>query len=138
VFNGTTLISGSTLVSGTSYSATNLTPNTAYSFNVEEVDSANTASAPSGSLHETTSPASTTAVAGDINGNGVVDFNDFSILVVNWDGLSTIPNYNNGAVATAGEAVTGDPVFDGQAVSSSNGFTLFSHFVVDWDAYDGT
>jgi hypothetical protein len=138
VFNGTTLISGTTLVSGTSYSATNLTPNTAYSFNVEEVDSANTASNPSGSLQETTSPVSTTAVPGDINGNGTVDFNDFSILVVNWDGLSKIPNFNNGAVATGGQAVTGDTAFDGQTVTSGNGFTLFSHFVVDWDAYDGT
>jgi hypothetical protein len=138
VFNGTTLISGSSLVTTPSFTINTLTPSTQYSFNVEEVDSSNVASAASTSLVETTSTAGTTAIGGDINGDGSVDGRDFTIFVIHWGALSTIPNYTSGEVTTTGETVTGDPTFDNQAVTANNAPTLFTHFVIDWGAYDGT
>jgi chitodextrinase len=69
--------------SGATYSDTGLSPNTTYTYTVSAYDAAGNTSAASSSVQATTltGPA---AIVGDLNGDGVVNIVDLSILLSHW------------------------------------------------------
>lgn len=68
-------------VSGTSYTATGLTPGTAYSYTVAAYDGANTSS-------KSTAVSGTTCIAGDVNCDGSVNISDLTLMGRNWNTTS--------------------------------------------------
>jgi hypothetical protein len=83
--NGTTV----TTTSNLAYTDTNLAPNTSYSYTVVAEDAAGNTSTPGGPINVSTLAQK----PGDLNGDGLVDLFDLSILLSNW-GLTNKPQYD--------------------------------------------
>jgi hypothetical protein len=83
--NGNTVATVATLA----YTDSGLTASTTYSYSVVAVDAAGNTSAPAGPL----SVATLAQKPGDLNGDGLVDLFDLSILLSNWDDTNK-PQYD--------------------------------------------
>lgn len=91
VYNGTTLI---TTVTGTTYQATGLTANTAYTFTVRAKDAAGNQSAASNGTTITTLPASSPTYCGS-QGNTITDEWIASVVVGSFTNTSTASQYTD-------------------------------------------